>query len=108
MNSRIDERKTEFIKKKLPFQPTPVFVGTLNGSDSVLSDVVLSDQRFGCESPRAAVEFTFKLFFVLNAQYPAEAKLIWQFFRKAIYDLSLPTDQLVAVSLYSLLGYVKA
>ncbi|KAI0221940.1 hypothetical protein LSAT2_026801, partial [Lamellibrachia satsuma] len=53
-----------------------------------------------------AVDICFKIFFVLNAQYPAEAADVWTFIQKGLFNITTPYD-VVTPRVIELLGHIK-
>lgn len=103
LNASINKRREELKKKKLQLQPTPVFVGRLETAITS-AYVILDTEKYCFQSPRAAVNFAFVLFFALGAKYPEEAKLVWQLIQVVVYGIRVKSSDLRSVEFSTLVG----
>lgn len=55
--------------------------------------VILDDIVYEVETMIKAVDTCFKVFFVLNAQYPAMATEPWTFIQRAVFHIVTPYDK---------------
>ena len=53
-----------------------------------------------------AVDICFKVFFIVNAEYPAEAADVWTFVQKGLFNITTPYD-VVTPREMELLGHIK-
>ena len=90
IKDKISEHREILRKQKRTFQPTPVFVGGPTKFSAYY--VALNEELFTVKRPIEAIELTIHIAFALNAQYPAESKLVWQLFQKQIYNIELESD----------------
>ena len=86
-------------------QPQVLAVG-----DSILGArdfyVLYEDVVYEVDSLIKAVDICFKLFFVFNAEYPAEATDVWIFLQKGVFRIDTPYDVLTP-RIRELLGVIK-
>lgn len=105
LDQSISDRREVLNKKKQTFQPTPIFVGEKTNFFGYY--VLLNHQLFKVNSAVEAVELAFHLFYALDAEYPLDSRLIWQFIQYSIYDIKLPSDK-KSISLMNLLTKLRA
>lgn len=63
----------------------PVFLGPL--SNIRQSFLVIDDHRWEFDSPLQAVEAFFQVSFGLESQYPAEARHVWVFLQRTLFNI---------------------
>lgn len=76
----------------LTVQPFIIIVGP---SLSEISGhfIVVNDTFYKVKSIMEAVDYCFKIFLVLSAEYPLEAAPVWFFIQKAFYEISTVWDK---------------
>ncbi|KAK3922334.1 Oocyte zinc finger protein [Frankliniella fusca] len=90
IQERVDAKKNVLRKFKFTLQPLPVFLGPLGNIRQ--SFIVLDGMRWEVPSPFDAVSGCFKLAFGLGTNYPVEARHIWLFLQKTLYNISTKQD----------------
>lgn len=92
LESELERRRHVYSSYGLKEQPLPIIVGpTL--SDIHSSYVVVNKIKYSIETPLKAIDTCFKIYQVLNAQYPFEVQIPWTFLQKHIYDISTVYDK---------------
>lgn len=93
-------------KRGVTRQPQVVAVG-----DTVMSAkdyyLLYDEVIYHLDSLVKAIDICFKVFFVFNAEYPAEAADVWTFLQKGVYGIATPYDVLTP-RVKELLGLIKA
>lgn len=85
------DKQIDFMKKnKLTLQPYVIAVGSLEEVTHFF--VVLNDIKYKFQSIVMAIDFCFKLFFVLNLKYSVFCDQIWTFIQKYFYQISTKFD----------------
>lgn len=80
-----DQRREKFSSLGRPLQPFPIVV--VDKEKTVVQSYAhINNVLFELESPTSAIDFCFKTCFLLNANYPPEARIAWQFIQKNLYD----------------------
>lgn len=78
-------------------QPLPIIVGSYNAIEACY--VNINDTFYKVENVLKAVDITFKIYHVLNVQYPPEAAIVWTFIERGIYEIMTnTTENYVSVS----------
>lgn len=77
--------KSKYEKLKLTTQAYIVHCGLLN--DTKCCHVIIDNLIYDFESIVAAVDYLYKLFFVLKLEYPDLSSHIWAFIQKYLYDM---------------------
>ncbi|XP_030849871.1 uncharacterized protein LOC115927760 [Strongylocentrotus purpuratus] len=67
-------------------EPT-VFVGAMTPRKPEQCYVFIERSAYSCSSLTAAVDYCYKMFQVLQLDYPAQAAVIWDFFGRLIYGI---------------------
>lgn len=101
----ISRKKSHYSELRLPLQP---YVLVLGQSPSNVSQcfVVTNDVIYEVDTLLKAVDTCFKLFFVLNAQYPSVSVEPWLFLQKAVYKIDTPYDT-TSSRLLELLSFIQ-
>lgn len=77
--------------KGLTVQPYIIIVGqNLNNITQAL--VVINEHTYSCQSVLEALDFCFKAFIVLDAQYPFQSQHIWYLIQWLVYKISTQRD----------------
>jgi len=61
-------------------QPYVVVVGDIDGQDSTYYYTIINNTQYRLETAVKAIDLCFKLYHVLNLEYPPKAEQIWYFF----------------------------
>lgn len=80
------KKREDYIKTKTTLQPLLVIVG--NEFDYKNFYVFLDDSKFLFDSYLEALQFCFKLMYVLNLKYPIECISVWTFIQKFLFEIS--------------------
>ncbi|XP_011698854.1 PREDICTED: uncharacterized protein LOC105456480 [Wasmannia auropunctata] len=72
-------------KYSLTLQPFIVAIGPLEKLEAVY--VVINDEKYVFQDVTHSVDFCFKSFFALKAEYPVSCKLVWTYIQKEIYGV---------------------
>ncbi|XP_011858711.1 PREDICTED: uncharacterized protein LOC105556239 [Vollenhovia emeryi] len=95
LEETINSRNTKFQERKIIRQPFVIIVGA--DIDSILhSYVSVNDILYKFESPLRALEVSFKIFFVLNADYSIDSHPLWLLLQKAVYGINTKHDRAVS------------
>ncbi|XP_026290971.2 uncharacterized protein LOC113215549 [Frankliniella occidentalis] len=86
----INLKKTVLAKYHFQLQPIPVFVGPLTNLRQCF--IVLDDVRWEFDGPFEAIEAAFKLSFGLGAKYPPEARHIWIYLQRTLFNITTKDD----------------
>lgn len=70
----------------MPIQPYILVVGT-SFSEVTDSYLVIDDNYYRTYSVLHGIDFTFKTFFSMNANYPKESEHIWLIIEKCLYKV---------------------
>lgn len=82
----LQERQLTLDRYKLPDQPIPMFIGSV---DNIVScQVMVNEHRYSLPTPLKALDLCYKTFFVLNAAYPKESAHIWTYLQTFIYEMN--------------------
>lgn len=57
--------------------------------------VILEEDIIACDTVLGAIDLLFKIFHVLNAQYPKESVHIWLTIQKFVYNITTKTDKVI-------------
>lgn len=78
-------------ERKVTFQPLIVCVGV---PDKILASyIVIDDIKYMVPSLLRAVDVIFKVFHVLDCQYPASCQPVWTFIQKYIFEIDSKFDK---------------
>lgn len=83
-------------------QPYVVIVGDVNGQDPLYYYTIINDIQYQLETAVKAIDLCFKLYHVLNLEYPPEAEQIWYFFEQYFFELLNPPKKKKFLSVQSL------
>lgn len=91
--SDVKQVQSEVIKNagRSSVQPYIIATGGRSLDQATAFYVVLDSNLYTTKSAAAAIDFCFKMFFVLGAQYPASSKHIWKLIQKGLYKIN-PTE----------------
>ena len=79
-----EERIMKLQKYGLTLQPQIKQIGTLKKSSIY---VYINGHKYRMVNLMGAVDFCFKTFYALDAQYPADCKIIWYFLQKYVFEV---------------------
>ncbi|KAK3912992.1 Acetyl-coenzyme A carboxylase carboxyl transferase subunit beta, chloroplastic, partial [Frankliniella fusca] len=91
LESCIERTKSNCAKVGKPLQPFPVIVGPTE-NDITECFVVVNDIKYSVDNPLLAFDCAFKIYQVLNCNYPVQASYSWLFVQQALYKLSTKYD----------------
>lgn len=90
VQEKIDIRKKVLQTYKFPVTPVPVFVGSLKNIRQ--SFITLGDTKWEVDSPWTAVACTFKMCFGLESMYSIEARHIFVFLQRCLWNFETVHD----------------
>lgn len=94
IQTAINQRKTFCTEHKINIQPYIGIIGI--DSDKPQFCVVFDSLMYVFENFLNALDTCFKIFFVLNLDYPFECSKLWIFMQKFFFNISLSTDELTS------------
>jgi len=83
-------------------QPYVIIVGDVDGQDSTYYYTIINNTQYQLETAVKAVDLCFKLYHVLNLEYPPEAEQIWHFFEQYFFEIPNPKKKKKFLSVQSL------
>ncbi|KAF7990510.1 hypothetical protein HCN44_000315 [Aphidius gifuensis] len=87
--AHLQKLQTTIVKEagRLNIFPHIVAIGGKTIDQSTEFCVLLYDRKFKMLSATEAIDFCFKIFYVLQVQYPPASKYIWKLLQKGLYKL---------------------
>lgn len=95
LQEAIRARATRYSNYGLTNQPF-VLVNADPDGDIISSYVAVNDILWRTGSVLSAVDTCFKTFFALHTPYTPEARHLWMFIQKHLYDITLPGDVFIS------------
>jgi hypothetical protein len=92
LRNAVERKEAVYEKYGLSFQPL-TFIVVDKTLKSCSSYVVINNCYYNFDSPIVALDFCFKSFHVLNAKYPAESKVAWNFIQTQLFKLKTDSDE---------------
>ncbi|XP_036148758.1 uncharacterized protein LOC105835274 isoform X2 [Monomorium pharaonis] len=90
----IQQKRNKALELKQTVQPFIIIVGlSLRQIDSYY--VVVDDVLYKLDNILKAIDICFKIFMVLDAQYPTECEQVWLFFQLYIYKQRTKNDKVI-------------
>lgn len=77
--------KAKALNEGTPLQPKVFVIGTL---DECIGCVIVDNIKYIFNEPLEAVDTCFKIFWVLNLEYPSECNHCWLFIQKAVHQIN--------------------
>lgn len=97
MEIKLAHRRSKYELYGFTAQPIPIVLGSIDQIDACYVNV--NTVFYKVDSISKAVDLTFKVYHVLEAQYPPEAKLVWLFIQQGIFEIFTEhDDKFVCVS----------
>ncbi|XP_052120405.1 uncharacterized protein LOC127748901 [Frankliniella occidentalis] len=90
IRERFEERKLRLLKYKYSVQPVPVFLGNLGSIRQCF--IVMDETRWEVSDAFEAFMGCFHIAFGLGVQFPTEAKHIWVFLQKTLFNIDTASD----------------
>ncbi|XP_024868306.1 uncharacterized protein LOC112452371 [Temnothorax curvispinosus] len=100
-----ESKEAKYKKFDLTIQPYPMICGDLD--NIVTCRIFINNQVYVLSDPLETVNCCFKIYFVLNADYPPECKHVWTFLQKFVYKIEIKDKTNSYISVDSLIRDVK-
>ncbi|XP_039303477.1 uncharacterized protein LOC120357365 [Solenopsis invicta] len=86
LEPKLHKRKEKLEAYGLTLQPMVVAVGSILNLTSFY--VIINDIKYTSTSLMNAIDLCFKIFFALDATYPADSEIVWYFLQQYIYGIT--------------------
>lgn len=73
-------------------QPFLVFVGPKSNPEGILAYIRVNEILYFLKDVVSALDTTFKIFFALEAKYPAECGHVWTYLQNYVYEIYTGQD----------------
>jgi len=94
IETEIKQKRTKAFEFKQTVQPFIIIVGpTVREIESYY--VVVDEVLYKLDNILKAIDICFKIFMVLDAQYPIECEQVWLFFQLYIYKQPTENDKVI-------------
>ena len=93
IDNEVDKLKARLRKRNETLQPLILVTGSLTGITE--SFAIVDDYKYKVPSCLDALDLTFKLFYLLDCEYPKASLRLWQYIQHGLYDIAIPGEALI-------------